>query len=244
MPYLKKTLPQPEPIDCRILTAALDLFVQHGYHNISIHEIQKKAQVSIGSIYNYFGGKEGVARALYQHILNELDELVDDAIQMGASPSAQCRKIIRDLFCYTETHGNIIAFVFHAKHAEFLPEEPQACDSSAFVKMRAIVQEGIACGEFRQMDTWVATAVMFGGAIRLIQLRLEGKIERPLPEYLDDVLDAAKAGVCTAAVAPSPAPVQHKTQRVTAGNDSYLSPAFAAGVEAQVGVVSPNAFAW
>lgn len=86
MPYLKKTIPQPEPIDCRILTAALDLFVQHGYHNISIHEIQKQAQVSIGSIYNYFGGKEGVARALYQHILHELDQVVDDVIAEGDHP--------------------------------------------------------------------------------------------------------------------------------------------------------------
>lgn len=197
MPYLKKLIPHPEPIDCRILTAALDLFVQHGYHNISIHEIQKQAQVSIGSIYNYFGGKEGVARALYQHILNELDQVVDDVIAEGGSPVDQCQRVIADLFNYTETHRNIIAFAFHPKHAEFLPEEPQTSDSSAFTKMRGIVQRGMDLGEFRQMDTWVAASGMFGGAIRMIQLRLEGKIERPLPEYLEEVLLTAKVGLCT-----------------------------------------------
>lgn len=196
MPYLKKTIPQPEPIDCRILTAALDLFVQHGYHNISIHEIQKQAQVSIGSIYNYFGGKEGVARALYQHILHELDQAVDDIIAECGSPAEQCRRVITDLFNYTETHRNIIAFAFHPKHAEFLPEEPRPSDSSAFIKMRAIVQNGMDCGEFRQMDTWVAVTGMFGGAIRMIQLRLEGQIEKPLPEYLDAVLLTAHTGLC------------------------------------------------
>ncbi|HPY40589.1 MAG TPA: TetR/AcrR family transcriptional regulator [Thiolinea sp.] len=196
MPYLKKTIPQPEPIDCRILTAALDLFVQQGYHNISIHEIQKQAQVSIGSIYNYFGGKEGIARALYQHILKELDQVVDDIMAEDSSPTEQCKRIIADLFGYTETHRNIIAFAFHAKHAEFLPEEPRPSDSSAFTKMRAIVQRGMECGEFRQIDPWVAAAAMFGGAIRMIQLRLEGQIERPLPEYLDAVLLAAENGLC------------------------------------------------
>ncbi len=196
MPYLKKVLPQPEPIDCRILTAALDLFVKQGYHNISIHEIQKQAQVSIGSIYNYFGGKEGVARALYKHILGELDELVDDAIQSDQSPMKQCHAIIRDLFQYTETHSNIIAFIFYAKHADFIPEEPQTSDSAAFIKMRAIVQQGMECGEFKQMDTWVAASTMFGGAMRMIQLRLAGKIEQPLPTYLDTVLEAACTGIC------------------------------------------------
>ncbi|MEZ5451107.1 MAG: hypothetical protein R3E89_19840, partial [Thiolinea sp.] len=147
--------------------------------------------------YNHFGGKEGVARALYQHILNEIDELVDDAIQSSLSPAAQCQQIIRDLFSYTETHKNIIAFIFHAKHAEFLPEEPHTCESSAFIKMRRIVQRGIETGEFRKVDPTVATSMIFGGAIRLIQLRLENKIAEPLLHYLDEVVDMAWQGVRT-----------------------------------------------
>ncbi len=49
------------PMDYRIMTAALRLFVNQGYHNVSVHDIQKQADVSFGSIYNYFGGKEGIA---------------------------------------------------------------------------------------------------------------------------------------------------------------------------------------
>ncbi len=195
MPFLKKQTPQPEPIDCRILSAALDLFVRDGYHNVSIHHIQKQANVSIGSIYNHFGGKEGVARSLYIHILKEMEELVDDAIAADTSPLMQCQAIIRDLFRYTESHHNIIAFVFQARHVEFLPDEPHACDSAPFIKMRGIVKKGIDCGELRTMDTWVAASTVFGGAIRMIQLRLEGKIEQPLPDYLNQVVNAAIGGI-------------------------------------------------
>ena len=56
------------------------LIQSHHKHSKLIHEIQKVADVSIGSIYNHFGGKEGIALALYKHILNEMDELVDDVI--------------------------------------------------------------------------------------------------------------------------------------------------------------------
>ncbi|MGB0848778.1 MAG: TetR/AcrR family transcriptional regulator [Thiolinea sp.] len=195
MPYLKKQIPQPEPIDCRILSAALDLFVRDGYHSVSIHHIQKKANVSIGSIYNHFGGKEGVARALYVHILKEMEELVDDAVAAETSPVMQCKSIIRDLFRYTESHRNIIAFVFHAKHVEFLPDQPHACDSAPFIKMRGIVKNGVDCGELRKMDTWVAASAVFGGAIRMIQLRLENKLDQPLPIYFDQVAESAIAGV-------------------------------------------------
>lgn len=195
MPYLKRTPPYPEPLDCKILTAALDLFVEKGYHNVSIHQIQKHADVSIGSIYNHFGGKKGVAKSLYKHILNEMDELVDDAIQDSQIPSQQCKKIIKQLFEHTETHSNIMAFVFHAKHTEFLPDELLICNASPFIKIRAVIQNGIKYGEFIEIDSWVASSVIFGGAIRMIQLRLDGLVEKPLPEYLESILDAAWKGV-------------------------------------------------
>lgn len=195
MPYLKREAPCPEPIDCRILTVALDLFVDRGYHNISIHEIQKQADVSIGSIYNHFGGKEGIAKALYEHILNEMDELIDGVIKEIGSPSEQCKEIIRQLFEHTETHHNIMAFVFHSKHTDFLPDEPLICNASPFIKIREIISIGIETGEFIKTDSWVAASSIFGGAIRMIQLRLDGLIEQPLTEYYSMIIDAAWTGL-------------------------------------------------
>lgn len=213
MPYLKRAIHCPEPIDCKILTAALDLFVNKGYHNVSIHEVQKKANVSIGSIYNHFGGKEGIASALYKHILNEMDELVDDVISEFESPVEQCKEIIRQLFEYTETQSNIMAFVFHAKHAEFINEEPLICNASPFIKIRKIIEKGVTAGEFIEMDSWVAASCFFGGAIRMIQLRLDGLIDKPLPEYYNQVISASSMGLLTesTAVSQQHRNIQHKT---------------------------------
>ena len=198
MPYLKRDNPIPEPLDCRILTAALDLFVDNGYHNVSIHEIQKQADVSIGSIYNYFGGKEGVAKALYDHINNEIDELIEGVKTTIESPSAQCKEIIRQLFDHTETHKNIIAFVFYAKHTEFLTSEPLNSTTSPFQKMHNIIEQGIAQGELLKSDAWIVTSAVFGGAIRMIQLRLDGVLERPLPEYYEALIGSVWTGVVKA----------------------------------------------
>ncbi len=195
MPYLKRDALCPEPLDCRILTAALDLFVENGYHNVSVHEVQKRAQVSIGSIYNHFGGKEGIARALYEHLLNELDELIDGVVATVASPSAQCREIIHQLFEHTETHRNIIAFLFHAKHTEFLREETLICDARPFTRIRGIVTNAMEQGELKKTDPWVGTSALFGGAIRMIQLRLDGLLDKPLPDYFEAVIETAWSGV-------------------------------------------------
>lgn len=195
MPYLKRIPESPEPIDCRILTAALNLFVANGYHKVSVHEIQKLADVSIGSIYNHFGGKDGIAKALYEHIINEIDELVDDVVNEFNSPLKQVEEIIRQLFEHTESQSNIIAFAFHAKHPEFLQEEALICKTAPFIKIRDIVEAAMEQDELRRTNTWVATSTIFGGMIRMIQLRLDGIIEEPLPEYYSMLIDTVLGGL-------------------------------------------------
>lgn len=195
MPYLKKVIPAPEPVDCRILTAALDLFVNNGFHNVSVHEVQKQAEVSIGSIYNHFGGKEGIAKALYHHLLNEMDEMVNEVIKEETTTIDRCNSIISQLFNYTETHRNIIAYIFHPRHNEFLPDEIPICDSKPFVAIREIIQQGMDNDEIRKHNLLVATAAIFGGPIRMIHLRLENIIEEPLPTLLDEILDSVWQGM-------------------------------------------------
>ncbi len=195
MPYLKKVIPAPEPIDCRILTAALDLFVNNGFHNVSVHDVQKQADVSIGSIYNHFGGKEGIAKALYEHLLIEMQDLVDCAIQDKTTAIARCNEIISKLFNYTETHRNIIAYILHPRHNEFIPDEPPICNSSPFVSIREIIQQGMDDGEIKKCNLWVASAAIYGGPIRMINLRLDNIIEQPLPELLDEILENVWQGM-------------------------------------------------
>ncbi len=203
MPYLNRPTPEPEPLDCKILTAALVLFVEHGYHKVSIHEIQKLADVSIGSIYRYFDGKEGIAESLYHHILGEIEALVDDVILHNKTARAKCEALISAFFSYTETHSDIIAYVFHAKHSEFLPQLPPICDAAPFTKMQAIVQNGIDRGEFRANNAWITTTTIFGGMSRLIQLRLDGVITDPLNLYIDQVFETIWSGVSNSTEAQS-----------------------------------------
>ena len=195
MPYLTRSCPEPEPMDCRILTAALDLFVEKGFHNVSVHAVRKYADVSIGSLYKHFGGKEGIAEALYTHILSEFDLLIDEIIATNTSPLQQCQAIVRALFSHTETHTNIIAYVFNTKHTEFLSDQPLICNASPFKRMRGIIEQGIKEGEFIPSDPLIVATAIFGGMARMIQMRLDNILEKPLPEYADQYIETIFNGI-------------------------------------------------
>ena len=196
MPYLKKLAPDPEPIDCRVLTAALDLFVEKGYHSVSIHEVQKISDVSIGSIYKHFGGKEGIAKKLYLHVLNELDELIVSVTEKLDDPVDQIEEIIKQLFEHTETHEYIISFLFYTKHTDFLPGEPLMNNSEPFLKIKEITSKATQ-SKNNTINIDIADALVLGSAIRMIQLRIDGVIDDPLVNHLESLMNNVWNGLKT-----------------------------------------------
>jgi hypothetical protein len=52
--------------------------------------------------------------------------------------------------------------------------------------MRTMVERGMQRGEIAQRDVTLASACLFGGPIRLITSHLDGVLEKPLTDYLDD----------------------------------------------------------
>lgn len=174
-----------------VLDSALHLFSTRGYFSTSIHDIRKASGVSIGSIYHHFGNKEALARALYQHLLSRLNETLQTIVASEGNAQERCRAVVMRLFELSETEPEALGFVLHARHREFLPDEPPICSSAPFQALRDLVEQGMAAGEVRRMDVRLAAACLFGGPLRCIHLRLDGVIERALPELIDEVWPCA-----------------------------------------------------
>lgn len=186
---------QPGQINERIIGAALQLFTQRGYFNTSVPDLARTARVSVGSIYHHFKDKEDVARALYQGLVERLQQTLADIAHSHATAHDRCRAVMAMLFDVTESNRDAMDFMLYAKHREFLPDERPVCSSRPFETMRAFVQEGMDNGDIRRMDVMVASSCLFGGAIRLITARLDGVLAEPLPDRLDAVWECAWRGV-------------------------------------------------
>lgn len=171
------------------LRVALRLFVQRGFFNTAIQDLCAEAGVSIGFFYNHFADKEGIARELYRHLLARMNVLLDDIEERHVGSEQRCREVLRMLFGLAEAEPEAMGFVVNARHREFLPDEPAICSASAFVRMRGFVFAGMAEGEIRAMEPMVAASLMYGSAIRMICLRLDGIIDTSIDPLFDALWD-------------------------------------------------------
>lgn len=188
MSSVKKT-----PIDTRslIVNTALRLFSEKGYFNTSVQDIKNTAGISIGSIYHHFSGKDAIARALYEDLLSKMQNLIEIIGQQQGSAHDRCKEVVRQLFIMTEYDSEAMQFMLLGKHQEFLPDEQPICSSRPFEMMRDMVEQGMVSGDIRGDDVGIVAACLFGGPLRMIGLRLDGIVDRPLPEQLNEVWEYA-----------------------------------------------------
>lgn len=173
----------------QVLASALRLFSEKGYFATSVHDIREAAGVSIGAIYHHFGNKEALAKSLYDGLLGRMDSEIAAILAGHEGCFERSRAIIALLFDLAMQEPRAMQFILLAQHREYLPEEPPICSSGPFRLMRRVLEEGMAAGDVRPLEPWVAATAMFGGALRMMNLHLDGALERPLPDYLDEVVE-------------------------------------------------------
>ncbi len=190
----KKT---PRDTQAQILSATLSLFTGRGYFNTSVHDIARESGVSIGSIYHHFKDKEGVARALYNDMVERMSSELTKIENSHHTAHDRCRAVFELLFNITQHEPEIMEFMLYSKHREFLPNEQPVCSSKPFDIMRGFVKEGMTTGEIQKMDLMVASTCLFGGAIRMITSSMDGLLKRSLSSYLDEIWICSWRAVAT-----------------------------------------------
>ncbi len=94
-PRLKeKTLSRREREKLRqrrdMLTAALRLFSEKGYHSVSMHEIAEESEFAIGTLYKFFRNKEDLYRVL---VLEQADAIHDALVGALEEPRDEIEKL-------------------------------------------------------------------------------------------------------------------------------------------------------
>lgn len=78
------TLPRREREKLRqredLLAAALELFSESGYHNVSMREIAQRAEFAVGTVYKFFRNKEDLYKALIMATAAEYHRVLKAAL--------------------------------------------------------------------------------------------------------------------------------------------------------------------
>lgn len=179
----------------RIVTVARSLFVEKGYHNVSIPQIVKASGVSTGTIYNHFTNKEGLAAYIHEATLNNFQQRFSERLVGLTSTYDKLRNFAELVIEITEEEPEMMEYMLFMKHGEFLSASYPICSTEPFKKIQQIVADGIKNGELRQGDFLISAVSYTGVILRASELRIQGVIDVPLKERLDELVENAWAAI-------------------------------------------------
>lgn len=143
-----------------ILDAALECFTEHGYFGTSVADIADRADLSSGTVYNYFTDKEHVFAALVSRDMQEIANGVVQALSTDAPLEEKFREMVAVSFRYFLVHEDVQKLV-HANMSllrELVPIDQFTEAFGTFLSMP--VDSG--GGDFSELDFELLFEAMIG----------------------------------------------------------------------------------
>ena len=98
----------------RIEKAVLELFSSQDFHDVSLLDVAKAANVSLQTIYKYFGSKEVLVYAMLDVMLGRLAERMIDHLQGIDDARERLRKTCWVTLDYMDKHPAVMMLLFTA----------------------------------------------------------------------------------------------------------------------------------
>ena len=152
----------------RLLDAGRTLIAERGVSGLRIQEITERADIALGSFYNYFPAKEDLVEAVVAESLSALAAATLPAVWDDADPAevvaAANLRFIR--LAYDDPDfARLVVNLVHADDLFLAATHPYA---------RVAVERGIANERFVVADIEVTLTAVIGGAFALIRELLAG----------------------------------------------------------------------
>ncbi len=96
----------------QICQAALQAFTRNGFHETNLRQITKLAGLAYGSIYDYVKSKNDILFLIYDSVLDELHNRLEEAAQSSEDPIEQLRALIGAAMDHTDEYQDAILLLY------------------------------------------------------------------------------------------------------------------------------------
>ena len=179
-----------------MLAAALELFSEKGYHNVSMHEIAEKAEFAIGTLYKFFKNKEDLYKSLITEQADRFHQALTKAIEEADDVIGKLQNYVKAKREVFAANISVIRLYFaETRGASFnikagLDKEIRERYRRFMHTLASVFESGIKRKLFRKIAEPYHLAVALDGICNaFLLLWLEEPEDHPFPENPDVILN-------------------------------------------------------
>lgn len=170
-----------------ILAAALKLFSDKGFHNISMQQIAEESEFAVGTLYTFFESKE----ALFEELTNRCgDKMIGALMAILDAPGTEVERLtsfFRNSPILLEEHSEFIRLYVSelGMRGAKLSKRPEKenLDAVLNTRLQQLLEAGIRKGVFRRVDPAIATKAI-SSTIETLAFEISGRFDKAEAEEI------------------------------------------------------------
>ncbi|KFD40712.1 TetR family transcriptional regulator [Peptococcaceae bacterium SCADC1_2_3] len=170
-----------------ILQAALELFSQKGYHNVSMQEIAVRAEFAVGTLYKFFKNKEELYKEILVQTANLFYSVLSKALEEEGDEYSKVKKYLKTK-CKLFTENILSVRLYFAESgAGFsisvkrgLETELRSFYDQVVRKLAAVFEKGIQKKIFRPLSPYYLALALDSISNAFLFCWLEGPDRHPV----------------------------------------------------------------
>lgn len=185
-----------------ILEAALELFSEKGFHNVSMNEIAQKAEFAVGTMYKFFENKEDLYKALVLEQADKFHRALTAAIEGPGNEIERIRNYVKAKGEVFSANVSVIRLYFaETRGASFsvragLDSEIRERYGHFLEILTSVFASGMEKKRFKKIADPYHLAVTIDSVTNaFLFLWLEAPDRNPYPEDPDVILDILFKGL-------------------------------------------------
>lgn len=179
-----------------ILDAAERVFARKGYHGASVEEIAQEAEFAVGTLYNFFKGKEEMYVHVVEKIAHEFMGLLEERVLVEPDAYKAVSALIELRLTHMEGHSGFVRVFFDTTPgsqidpARALPEICAHIYDRYIEIVSDIFRRGVSKGQFAQMDPLYLALCLEGMINALVAYGARKELAEPLRVRIDKMREA------------------------------------------------------
>jgi AcrR family transcriptional regulator len=168
-----------------ILVAALDLFVERGFHGTSVPSVADKAGVAAGTIYHYFDSKEALVNALYRRWKGEIATRITTRFNSMKPVREQFRALWEGMADFAVHHTKELAFLELHHHGSYLDAESKALEARLTTFGLGMVERAQAEQTLKPLPAALLIELVNGAFLGVFRAGVEGRLPLTMATLMD-----------------------------------------------------------
>lgn len=169
-------MPTDEAKSEAILKAALELFVERGFHGTPVPLVAERAGVGAGTIYRSFASKEALVNALYQRWKQTVVQRMVTDFPVDRPPREQFRIIWERMADFALRHPRELSFLELHHHGSYLDESSLAIEHRIIEFGVIMVRRAQEAQAIKKVDPLLLMELVNGAFLGIFRAGMEKRL--------------------------------------------------------------------